>query len=56
MGETAQIVEEGEEFSWPLQPGVYLLIATCDGREGALEVRVPDPGNSDLVFEEPPAG
>lgn len=50
VGETAQIVEEGDRFSWPLSPGDYVLNATCASTEGELEVHVPSIENSNLVI------
>lgn len=50
VGETAQVVEEGDRFSWPLFPGDYVLNATCASTKGELEVHVPSAENSDLMI------
>lgn len=50
VGETAQIVEEGDFFSWPLPAGDYVLVATCDSGKGELEIQVPGPSNDSLVI------
>lgn len=50
VGETAQIVEEGDLFNWPLPAGDYFLVATCDSGRGELEIHVPSPSNDSLVI------
>ena len=50
VGETAQVVEEGHRFSWPLPPGSYLLAATCETTQGEIQIQVPDDKNDDLTL------
>lgn len=50
VGETAQIVPQGDRFSWPLPSGDYILSASCSSAMGELEVHVPSEENSHLVI------
>lgn len=48
VGETAAVVEEDGDFSWPLPRGEYTLTATCSDGTGATRVKVTNEGQANV--------
>lgn len=51
VGETAQVVQPDEPFSWPLRRGQYRLEAACDDASGEVSVDVPISGDLVIVVK-----
>jgi hypothetical protein len=51
VGETAQVVQPDEPFSWPLRRGQYRLEAACDDASGEVSVDVPTSRDLEIVVQ-----